>query len=143
MTNQTELYAVWIDYVSPFIKSLQQFPLIELQKLFNLAFKTVYDYTQMIFELLISCLLQLKITCCFSNMICIFWLLCVCSHHPLHLSKSYPVSNIHVKSHPGGWPSGQVVKSVHSASEAQGFAGSDPGCGHGTACQARLRPHPT
>ena len=30
-----------------------------------------------------------------------------------------------------------MVKSTHSALAAQSFAGSDPGCGHGTAHQAR------
>ena len=32
-----------------------------------------------------------------------------------------------------GQPRGRVVKFVHSDSAAQGFAGLDPGCGHGTA----------
>ena len=36
-----------------------------------------------------------------------------------------------------------VVKFVCSPSAAQGFAGSDPGRGHGTACQAVLRRRPT
>ena len=30
----------------------------------------------------------------------------------------------------GGWPHGRVVKFTHSGSEAQGFAGPDPGRGH-------------
>ena len=42
-----------------------------------------------------------------------------------------------------GRPQGQVVKIARSASTAQGFSGSDPGCGHGTALQAMLRWHPT
>ena len=37
-----------------------------------------------------------------------------------------------------GWPRGWVVKFAHSASAAWGFAGSDPGHGHGTAHQAVL-----
>ena len=36
----------------------------------------------------------------------------------------------------------RAVKFTRSASAAQGFAGSDPGLGHGTACQATLRWHP-
>ena len=32
-----------------------------------------------------------------------------------------------------------MVEFVHSASATQGFAGSDPGCGRGTAHQAMLR----
>ena len=36
-----------------------------------------------------------------------------------------------------------VGEFVHSASEAQGFTGSDPGRRHGTAHQATLRQHPT
>ena len=36
-----------------------------------------------------------------------------------------------------------MVKFALSASAAQSFAGSDPGCGHGTAHQAMLRWHPT
>ena len=36
----------------------------------------------------------------------------------------------------GAGPLGRVVKLVCSASAAQGFAGSDPGRGHGTAHQA-------
>ena len=42
-----------------------------------------------------------------------------------------------------GRPHGRVVKSACSAVVAQGFAGSDPGRGHGTACQATLRQRPT
>ena len=42
-----------------------------------------------------------------------------------------------------GRPGGQVVKFACSASAAQGFACSDPGCGHGTAPQAMLRLCPT
>ena len=43
----------------------------------------------------------------------------------------------------GGRPCGRVVKFAHSASEAQSFAGSNPGHGHGTAHQAMLRQRPT
>ena len=42
-----------------------------------------------------------------------------------------------------GWPCGRVVKFARSASAAQGFTGSDPGCGHGIAHQAILRQRPT
>ena len=42
-----------------------------------------------------------------------------------------------------GRPHGQVIKFACSTSAAQGFAGSDPGHGHGTARQAVLRQHPT
>ena len=42
----------------------------------------------------------------------------------------------------GGRPHGQAVKFVRSALVARGFAGSDPGRGHGTAHQAMLRQHP-
>ena len=42
-----------------------------------------------------------------------------------------------------GPPRGRVVKNAHSASVAQGFAGLDPGRGHGTAHQAMLRRRPT
>ena len=38
---------------------------------------------------------------------------------------------------------GRVVKFSRSAAVAQGFAGLDPGQGHGTAHQAMLRRHPT
>ena len=41
------------------------------------------------------------------------------------------------------WPRGRVVKFMHSALVAQGFAGSDPGRGHGTAHQSMLRWRPT
>ena len=44
---------------------------------------------------------------------------------------------------PGGRPRGRVVKFAHSASAAQGFAGSDPGRRHDTAHQTVLRWHPT
>ena len=43
----------------------------------------------------------------------------------------------------GGWPHGLVVKFVRSASAPQGFAGSDPGRGHGTTHLVMLRQHPT
>ena len=42
-----------------------------------------------------------------------------------------------------GWPCGQVVECVHSATAAPGFAGSDPGRGSSTAHQAMLRQCPT
>ena len=40
-------------------------------------------------------------------------------------------------------PQGQVVKFVCSTAAAQGFTGSNPGRGHGTAHQATLRRRPT
>ena len=40
-------------------------------------------------------------------------------------------------------PCGQVVEFARSTSAAQGFTGSDPGRGHGTAHRAMLRWHPT
>ena len=43
----------------------------------------------------------------------------------------------------GGQPCGRVVKLTRSALVAQGFAGSDPGRGHGTTHQAMLRQSPT
>ena len=43
----------------------------------------------------------------------------------------------------GGWPRGQVVKFVHSASAAPGFASLNPERGHDTAHQAMLRQRPT
>ena len=42
-----------------------------------------------------------------------------------------------------GQASGRVVKSVSSASAAQGFTGSDPGRRHDTTHQAMLRQRPT
>ena len=50
-----------------------------------------------------------------------------------------------IKEQKTGRPCGHVVKFVHYALAAQGFTGSDPGCGHGTAHQAMLRcvPHAT
>ena len=43
-----------------------------------------------------------------------------------------------------GWPHGsQVVTFTRSCSAAQGFSGSNPGCGHGIAHQAMLRRGPT
>ena len=42
-----------------------------------------------------------------------------------------------------GQPHGLVVKFACLALVAQGFAGSDPGCRHGTAHQAMLRQRPT
>ena len=44
---------------------------------------------------------------------------------------------------PGGWPRGLVVKFTHSVWVAQGFAGSDPGRGHGTTYQATVKWCPT
>ena len=41
------------------------------------------------------------------------------------------------------WFPGRVVKFAPSVSAAQGFAGSNPGRGHGTARQAMLSQHPT
>ena len=41
-----------------------------------------------------------------------------------------------------GRPNGQVVKFACTALVAQGFAGSDPGCGHGAAHQTMLRRRP-
>ena len=38
---------------------------------------------------------------------------------------------------------GWMVKYTCSTSVAQGFASSNPGCGHGTAHQAMLRRRPT
>ena len=40
-------------------------------------------------------------------------------------------------------PRAWVVKFTHSTSTAQGFTGSDPGCGPSTTHQAMLRWHPT
>ena len=42
-----------------------------------------------------------------------------------------------------GQPRGRVVKFACSAVVAQGFAGLDPGRGHGTTRQATLRQRPT
>ena len=42
-----------------------------------------------------------------------------------------------------GRPHGRVVELERLAVAAQGFAGSDPGRGHGTAHQAMLRRRPT
>ena len=47
-----------------------------------------------------------------------------------------------LESKPGGRPHGRVVQFMCSASAAQGFAGLDPGCGHGTTHQAMLRQCP-
>src|SRR3712207_1717504 len=44
---------------------------------------------------------------------------------------------------PWGRPCGRVVGFTSSALAAQGFAGSDPGRGHGTAHEAMLRWRPT
>ena len=48
-----------------------------------------------------------------------------------------------LKNRGGGRPRGLVVKFERSALVAQGFAGSDPGWGHGTTHQAMLRQRPT
>ena len=48
---------------------------------------------------------------------------------------------MHLKTWFWGQPCGWVVKFARSASVSQGFAGSDPACGHGTAHQAILRWH--
>ena len=61
----------------------------------------------------------------------------------LNLEAITPQSGEQYKTPRGGRPHGQVVKFTHSPSAAQGFAGLDPGCRHGTACQATLRQHPT
>ena len=60
-------------------------------------------------------------------------------------STEYPMkdSSLRYKILWGGWPRGQVVKFMCSASEAQGFTGSDPRRGHGAAHQAVLRQCPT
>ena len=41
------------------------------------------------------------------------------------------------------WSRARVVKFVHSALAAHGFAGSDPGHGYGPTHQVMLRRHPT
>ena len=51
-------------------------------------------------------------------------------------------TSLELKTLIGGRPRGQVVEFTCSASAAQGFAGSDPGCRHGTTHQAMLRQHP-
>src|SRR3712207_7858730 len=43
----------------------------------------------------------------------------------------------------GAGPMAEWLSSCAPASEAQGFASSDPGHGHGTARRAMLRRHPT
>ena len=50
---------------------------------------------------------------------------------------------ITIKKYLRSWLCGQVVKFTRSALVAQGFAGSDPGRGHGTTHQAILRQCPT
>ena len=50
---------------------------------------------------------------------------------------------IYYKSKIGGWTCGRVVKFACSASVAWGFAGLDPGHGHGTAHQDMLGRRPT
>ena len=59
--------------------------------------------------------------------------------HPAQQVLSVLLKNVA----PGGWPHGQVVKFACSFSVVQGFAGSDPGRGHGTTHQAVLRWRPT
>ena len=57
-----------------------------------------------------------------------------------------PLKNRHLSSKNsiyGGQPRGRGVKVTHSTSVAQRFAGSDPGCRHGTTHQAMLRRGPT
>ena len=56
--------------------------------------------------------------------------------------EQYP-KNLFNKNKAGCWPRGRVVKFARSSLAAQGFTGSDPGHGHGTAHQAILRQHPT
>ena len=53
------------------------------------------------------------------------------------------LSKLHIEGNFWGWPHGRVVKLTCSASEAQGFTGSDPGRRHGTTHQAMLRQRPT
>ena len=48
-----------------------------------------------------------------------------------------------IKSHLRGKHHGRVVKFAHSAWAAQGFTGSNPGHGCGTAHQAMLKQRPT
>ena len=72
---------------------------------------------------------------------------CQCGRlNPIILTITLHLNGINVLNEEvkiGGWPCGQVVKFAHSTSAAQGFTGSDPGHGHGTAHQATLRRHPT
>ena len=65
----------------------------------------------------------------YTNMVCTF---------DIHVLRNY-----RVQKDARGWACGQVVKFARSASAAQGFAGSDPGCEHGAAHQAMLRQRPT
>ena len=58
------------------------------------------------------------------------------------VAASYSMRN-NIKNNYRGWPRGRVVMFACSASAAQGFAGSDPGRGHGTTYQAILRQYPT
>ena len=61
----------------------------------------------------------------------------------MHLNGHIVLGQHLLKTRLEGLACGPVVKFVHSASAARGFAGSDPGHGHGTAHQAMLRQHPT
>ena len=56
-----------------------------------------------------------------------------------------PLFQVHlsyIKAFTWGQPIGRTIKFVRSASVAQGFAGSNPGRGHGTAHQITLRRRP-
>ena len=57
--------------------------------------------------------------------------------------KASHVDKSHLLKQARGWPRGRGVKFMHSALAAQGFAGLDPGHGHGAAHQAMLRRCPT
>ena len=61
----------------------------------------------------------------------------------LNSSNPHPNPTLVLKITLGGQPHGPVVKFMSSAVVAQGFTGSNPGCGHGTARQAALRRRPT
>ena len=53
------------------------------------------------------------------------------------------IVEVHFRKKSSFWASPKMVKFVRSTSVAQGFAGSDPGRGHGTTRQATLRCCPT
>ena len=57
--------------------------------------------------------------------------------------KQVHTISFHIYGVQGASPMAEWFKFLHSASGAQGFAGSDPGCGHGTIHQAMLRRCPT
>ena len=83
---------------------------------------------------------------------CLFWFIgsevgwdCICHNcswcwccwskdHTLSSKRVWEMYFIHSarNDYPWGKPHGQGVKFVRSAAAAQGFASSDPGCGHGT-----------